>query len=640
MYSTNNTEANGGSYHQLSDISTDEPLHEPQHRFISGRHDAGPVDYSRNEAGLNQNPVENISGRPFINSIPEGYIGGQYASFDPGRTPVYQSPDPEPKAQQLRYHFSLYDWGWEFGSAIVSIASTVAIIVILSVENGKALSEWRFPIAPNSLVSVFSTIAKSALLVSVASCLSQLKWIYFGSSHRPLHHFELFEDASRGPWGSVVLSWVVHIRAKLALFGSIVTIVALALEPFTQQILAFPSRAIPSDRPASFGIGLAYDSGIGLAKTKTVFGLPIDSKMQGAIMSGLYNTEAPVRVQCPTGNCTWPPFTTMALTTKCSNVTENTKTNCTSSGPSEECTYITPSGFNISASASFSQGGSTFTLFNSSAQSQWDRSSDWANSTLLRFAAVNISSTIGSTGATEAVLTFSQYESPYAIECDMTWTARTFQGIKVVNGTFIAGATEDHDLEGIPLQSDTEESEWWYPGPYQFRIRNASTDTSKNLTFLINPNDHGIIAGHLEEVFSSNSDDDFGMALMQSSDLIETIRNISTSVTFAIGQGSNATSAPGTAFMNETYISVEWGWFILPFLTILGSIVFLVATVLYSKRRNVASWKSSSLLPLFTRFVGWNEEDLAVNSPQDMTMRVHQMRGRFDIAEGPRLTAA
>lgn len=352
-------------------------------------------------------------------------------------------------------------------------------------------------------------------------------------------------------------------------------------------------------------------------------------------MSGLYNTEAPVRVQCPTGHCTWSPFTTMALSAQCSNVTQNTKTKCVSVGPSEECNYTTPGGFHISTEASFSQGGASYILFNSSAASQWDRASDWANSTLLKLAAVNISSTITENGATNA-----DYQSPYAIECDMSWVARTFQGINVVNGTFTAGTTEDHDLEGITrTKSETPESSFWYPGPYQFRIKSPSSDTLKDFIFSINPNDYGIIAGHLEEVFSSNSDDNFGMALMQSSDLIGTIQNISTSVTYAIGQGKNATSATGTALMSETYISVRWVWFILPALTIVCSLVLLAATVIYSKRRDVPSWKQSSLLSLFTRFVGLHAGDIAPHSPEDMVSRARQIRVKFDMKDEPTLNA-
>lgn len=290
-------------------------------------------------------------------------------------------------------------------------------------------------------------------------------------------------------------------------------------------------------------------------------------------------------------------------------MSQQTKSNCTLFGSSEECHYTTPGGFHISTSASFSQGGASYILFNSSAASQWDSASDWAKSTLLKLAAVNISSTITANGGTRA-----DYQAPYAIECDMSWVARTFQGINVVNGTFTAGTTEDHDLEGITRPKS--ESVWWFPGPYQFRIKNPSSDTLKDLVFSINPNDYGIIAGHLEELFSSSSDDNFGMALMQSPDVIETIQNISTSVTYAIGQGKNATSARGVALMNETFISVRWLWFILPALTVVGSLVLLVATVSYSGR-----------------------QDVAPHSPEDMRSRARHVSVRFDMKDEPTLDA-
>jgi hypothetical protein len=271
MYSADNTGANGSHYHQLTDNSTYEPFHERQVESNPMNDKRTYEKYDMSATWSDHNQAGNILRSPFIGNAPEEYIDGQPPSFDSRCTAVYKL-DKEPSPKRSRPHFAIGDWYWEFISAIVSIASTVAIVVILCVENGRALSGWHFLIAPNSLISIFSTIAKSSLLVSVASCLSQLKWIYFKHSSRPLHHFELFEEASRGPWGSAVLSWVVHIRAKLALFGSIITIVALAFEPFTQQILAFPSRVVPSNHPASFGIGMAYDSGIELAKSKTVFG--------------------------------------------------------------------------------------------------------------------------------------------------------------------------------------------------------------------------------------------------------------------------------------------------------------------------------------------------------------------------------
>ncbi|KAF2875202.1 hypothetical protein BDV95DRAFT_459597, partial [Massariosphaeria phaeospora] len=52
-----------------------------------------------------------------------------------------------------------------------------------------------------SLVVVFSTIVKTALLFLLAECLGQLKWMYFEKRPRTLNNLEIFDGASRGPWG-------------------------------------------------------------------------------------------------------------------------------------------------------------------------------------------------------------------------------------------------------------------------------------------------------------------------------------------------------------------------------------------------------------------------------------------------------
>ncbi|KAI5917285.1 hypothetical protein F4810DRAFT_716590 [Camillea tinctor] len=519
-------------------------------------------------------------------------------------------------------------WLWELGAVCVSVSCMVAIIAILFMTSGKALSAWSFPIAPNSLVSVFSTLAKSALMVSVAACLGQLKWIYFGQKRRELSDFEAFEEASRGPWGALMFLWCVRFRAKLALFAALITLVALAFDPFTQQILQFPSRSMAQPGKASFGIAHAYDSGIELAKTKTVFELPIEAQIQGAIMSGLYNVDAPVKVTCPTGNCPWPEFTTLALSSNCHNATEGTVTNCTSNGPSLRCTYLTPGGYNLSTSAGFSKMGSSYTILNSTAVTEWDRYSDWANSTLVRFAIVNLTDTRNAQGGHDVA-----FRSPYILECDMRWYARTFHALRVTNGSFAPGPTTDHALEGVPVNttSANQAIEFWYPGPYAYRL--SSPDD--NLTFLINPNDHGIIASHLAEVFSSTSRTNFGLALAQSRNLSSAIESIAASVTYALGHGRNATALPGTAYASETYVRVRWGWVLPPVGTVAMAGVLLAATMVHSRRRGVAGWKSAGLVALFTRFVGWEEDDLAVRSPEDAVRRARGMRAGFEVIGGP-----
>ena len=56
-------------------------------------------------------------------------------------------------------------WFWEVAGALLSLASTVAIVVMLAVCNGKPLPVLRNGITLNAMLSVLSTIAKVSLWI-------------------------------------------------------------------------------------------------------------------------------------------------------------------------------------------------------------------------------------------------------------------------------------------------------------------------------------------------------------------------------------------------------------------------------------------------------------------------------------------
>ena len=131
---------------------------------------------------------------------------------------------------------------------IVSLCGLVAAAILLGTVNGKPLSSWAFPIAPNSLLSVFVTMSKTALLLVVSDCISQLKWLYFQHEPHRLHDIHTFNEASRGQWGSLEFLFNVKVKdaflgfksgAAPAALGTLITIAALAVDPFA-QVLAFP----------------------------------------------------------------------------------------------------------------------------------------------------------------------------------------------------------------------------------------------------------------------------------------------------------------------------------------------------------------------------------------------------------------
>jgi hypothetical protein len=149
------------------------------------------------------------------------------------------------------------------------VGCLAAIVIILANISEKAVSSWTLPIEPNALVSVFSALAKAALMAAVPACISQLKWLHVASgSPKPLNDLQTFDEASRGPFGSLLFMWGVvlgkgkSVAAGLASLGCVITMVVLALEPFTQQIISHRERMIPVEGgTASMAVAYAYDTG-------------------------------------------------------------------------------------------------------------------------------------------------------------------------------------------------------------------------------------------------------------------------------------------------------------------------------------------------------------------------------------------
>lgn len=50
----------------------------------------------------------------------------------------------------------------------------------------------------------------------------------------------------------------------------------------------------------------------------------VDWEMEGAVANGLWGLRLSDPISCPTGNCTWPTFSTLGICSSCANVTDET----------------------------------------------------------------------------------------------------------------------------------------------------------------------------------------------------------------------------------------------------------------------------------------------------------------------------
>lgn len=139
---------------------------------------------------------------------------------------------------------TLLGWWGEIVSFALALCCTSLILVILIFIHDRPLDIWPLSIQPNSLVAIFSTITKSALSYPVAECLGQLKWHHFEKT-RALGQMDVFDKASRGPWGAFRFIFDIKGGTRLASLGSLITVLMLGFEPFTQQVIRFSPRRVP-----------------------------------------------------------------------------------------------------------------------------------------------------------------------------------------------------------------------------------------------------------------------------------------------------------------------------------------------------------------------------------------------------------
>ena len=201
---------------------------------------------------------------------------------------------------------------WFFESLAISFSALclIAIVVVLLVYHNKGLNPMPYDITLNAIVSTLATGAKASLLCAVAGSIGQLKWCWF-QDKRKLYDLQVFDDASRGPAGSISLL-VGRTGSILALIGAALTVLALVFDPFIQQVIKYPTRSIIVPE--------------GTAQTRKASGFPANAystDFMSAINSGLWSdaTQFNRTPICSSGDCEWPSFKSLGWCSKCGDAT-------------------------------------------------------------------------------------------------------------------------------------------------------------------------------------------------------------------------------------------------------------------------------------------------------------------------------
>jgi len=143
----------------------------------------------------------------------------QQPASDVNQTKLAHSQEKPISPAQYRKRLASYDsgtlhalsfyniveaWRWELITWIFGSLSFFTIFTLLLRFHNKPLEKWKGPPQISTVVAVLAGAAQSALMVSVSSCIGQLKWFWFRGERRAIE-MKRFDDASRGPSGSLRL---------------------------------------------------------------------------------------------------------------------------------------------------------------------------------------------------------------------------------------------------------------------------------------------------------------------------------------------------------------------------------------------------------------------------------------------------
>lgn len=152
---------------------------------------------------------------------PNSQQGHEYAPTPPVAYTPPLSGRPAQTPSRKGVYTSLRWWWPEVLAALCALSALAAIVGVVRHYRGQRVDRVGLPqmsISLNGLIALLSTIFRAALLIPVASALSQDVWLCLSEGPRgpagrgQLRDLEISDDASRGAWGSLLL--LRHFRKR------------------------------------------------------------------------------------------------------------------------------------------------------------------------------------------------------------------------------------------------------------------------------------------------------------------------------------------------------------------------------------------------------------------------------------------
>ncbi|KAI8933733.1 hypothetical protein NX059_009449 [Plenodomus lindquistii] len=534
-------------------------------------------------------------------------------------------PPLSPKPLHTRRTFLTF-WLWELLATVASFACLVAIVIILVRMHAQPLSRWSLSISLNATIAVFITAAKSLALLVIAACIAQAKWIRFRASARKLQELDLFENAARGPLGSLMLLFSVRWGAGIAGFGAIATILALGVDSFAQQVVRLETRDVQSlTNDGTFGLSHGYN---GSAKWMIPMPVDVDDEtvdvaMEGAIFQGIYSKALGPDFTC-NSNCIWKDsYISAGFVSRCENVTVQTlarNKNVTSlAAPSNARAY------NVSTPGGVVIGVTIDTLFRTqiSVAAKVTRPNAYTPETKLVPEGSEFSPEFIKVGVLRRRPdlpwggSFNEDASPNVYfpeveftECSIRLVAHNYTSLSASGNALSLQATQIPLEPGVMLKPNSYyfwEVLFNQTGLPPFRLLSADLVALANL-FESKRFSGEMTIGQIRK----KSAEGVVMALLKSN-ISEAFDNMAASMTEQLRARPDRV-AQGVSVSPVVFVHIRWAWLALPVGVTVVAALFLLLTIINSYTHGCEPWKSSVIALLFHSVVKQTEEQTVLRS--------------------------
>lgn len=563
-------------------------------------------------------------------------------------------------------------WLWEILACATSLLGVLAIAILLSCYDGHSQPQWPFWINLNTILSMFTTLITASLVLIATSCISQAKWIHYRRETRPLKDFVMFDEASRGPLGSLQALWSLHGSCVIML-GAILTILAIGIGPTVQQMIKIQSHQVNSTfvptipRAQSFLQGETASS-----MAFNIFASPT-SGMMGSVYSGMYaGSDEPLGISldvipnCPSGNCTFPAFQSLAVCSACNDLTSQLTDECFNEtfqylydGSQIEqlyCKLSLPNGLAVNYTRN------TTLFISTSGYLPLVGTTHYGNS-LLNYTKIRgpVYETVQNGSLLDMMLRPNLTIGPLAQQCYLYWCVNTHES-RVQNGKTVetllsswhSNTTtwlfeEDAlnyyhlNLKPDPTSLDYNISRFAFDGLSQWLADLMTLSNSEAYSL-----DDGLLTSGPSDLVNASSGAWDRFTIFRGANDEPVFANIAKSMTRHVRSVSleeqttsdltqylmpNMTGvgpALGTEQVEYIYISVRWAWVTLSVALVGLCITLLILTTMDARRNGVEAWKSSPL-PILLQGLGkeMKGEKGCMRSMAEMEDAAKDVRMRF-----------